>query len=447
MSTRGLMWYKNFAHSCWSMLEVFRIQTVRPDRFLTETVESMLSAIRDIAGLDLLPLQEQDGPHLGGAIELIHACAEFVDTLTSHEWIDKARDSCVQSLQHYVLTAIALLHAHASNDLASQFHLRVEPRYKMRSGKSATTAPDEAWRAIMAASSDIQLDARALYQLATTRNGDLTIVGALALLAHVIAESPESVNLGTSHSPVGALQELYPGIIAGITGRLGLTTGEDEPLFVAWWLIDGAVKRREAIDDELIFVLVEYLGAISSHSQVSNIRFAAFRLLTYMLKELVQREEILLMILKDLVCDCPFEPMQVASITLVRELVLHKMDQKQNSILLSPLFRLELATPMFDGSATKFLTDPSLELERFVDMYLRIVMEKLSILYLLLARDERDLTQTKANFASTKATFVDPLRQLMGTWLNQEGLSMSHVLDLEMLKASLDRVDSILERT
>jgi hypothetical protein len=69
---------------------------------------------------------------------------------------------------------------------------------------------------------------------------------------------------------------------------------------------------------------VQLLGSQASLSPSAETRFLAFRLLSTLVLG-TEKEEIQLMIIKDLIEDCPYPQMRVAGISLLREVVAHKM--------------------------------------------------------------------------------------------------------------------------
>jgi hypothetical protein len=65
---------------------------------------------------------------------------------------------------------------------------------------------------------------------------------------------------------------------------------------------------------------------LAATSPLPWIRFTAFRFLSQLIKHSrADREHVQLMLLKDLVVDCPFESMRIAAIGILREVVIDKI--------------------------------------------------------------------------------------------------------------------------
>lgn len=77
-------------------------------------------------------------------------------------------------------------------------------------------------------------------------------------------------------------------------------------------------------------LFVQLFAALSSLSPSPPIRSLAFKLLSTVTIRSTTKDEIQLMIISDLIKDCPHEQMRVAVIGLLRELLVTKFAQVSN---------------------------------------------------------------------------------------------------------------------
>lgn len=130
--------------------------------------------------------------------------------------------------------------------------------------------------------------------------------------------------------------------------------GVQEALFWAWWCVEGAIRGpgSTGVAEEVLFPLIEVcpgfslslfhfkatltpaqpaqlLSTVSALSPDPATRFLAFRLLSTLVIDGTAQEETQLMLLKDLVDDCPFEAMRVAALGLLQEVLLRKFQVRQ----------------------------------------------------------------------------------------------------------------------
>lgn len=188
------------------------------------------------------------------------------------------------------------------------------------------------------------------------------------------------------------------------------------------------------------------------------------------------------MVLKDLAEDCPFEQMRVASVGLLREVVASKFDRLVSlsvflgearidllgeqeldsqepstpltdrpsvleppvpftSLFLSPLLLAELSSTLLRFDSVDLLTPPPtrepIDVTSFIKTHSKSTMEKLSLLYLLLARDEGDLV----------SCLVDLLRPMLIFFLADD--RPCHTSDNRTVVplAASTRVDTVAHRS
>ncbi|KAK4052811.1 hypothetical protein OIV83_002098 [Microbotryomycetes sp. JL201] len=315
------------------------------------------------------------------APEILKTGAKLVQALSESNWIEPNRDRCLDLLRSFLLNLTAVLHIYVRSNLARGFLSKTEPRYTLQNGSQATQQSGRAWSSVM--------DGECLFGNRSLRQD----------LEHVRPLTLSSLLLYTE-------------------GR----ASPDEPLFLLSYIMQGIECNKQHLEDEDVFVLVEFLSAVSSQSQDVDIRFSAYRLLVRIVTRLVRKDEIVMMVLRDLVLDCPYGPMRAASVSLVREVVAHKFEKAEPSILLSPLFWHELGSHLFKSPQ---------ETEDERNSWSR-TLETLSLLYFLLARDKLDLIQIE---------LIEPLRRY--TLITSPEGDASYA-SLDILRASLDRLDSVI---
>ncbi|KAM0786914.1 hypothetical protein ACM66B_002338 [Microbotryomycetes sp. NB124-2] len=404
-----------------------RIKTQKPNMFLSSAIDSVISAMRVLASTG----------HSFTAI--LQVSAKFAQSLAKSSWVEPTRQQCLNLLQRFLLQTVALVHAGMPSGLAHRFLISIEPKYQLppsapQAAEEDSQATDQAWLATTAlAQEHLELNTAALVQLARDHAVNDEGIAAVVLLAHIVAERQAELHPIGNTSFVQDLADTRPLIMASLLLHTEGTINADEPLFLLSYVLRGVERSRETLEDEDVFLIVEFLSAVSSQSQDVNIRFAAYRQLAAILTRLIEKEEVLVMVLRDLVLECPYEPMRAASISLIREVMAHKFAQSRDSILLSPLFWHELGTQLFKAPPQDEAINLQVELSR--------LQEILSLLYLLLGRDKLDLTRTKSKMPQIWAKLLEPVRARMSNWSNDREVGP---LTVEMLQASLDRIGSVL---
>ncbi|ORY74736.1 hypothetical protein BCR35DRAFT_306523 [Leucosporidium creatinivorum] len=451
-----------------------RIKTVRPANFLSSAVEQILGAIASLVESGAFAAAGEDGDE--GQIlaaGILEALTSFIDSFEDDTWLQPARETGLPLLKTLLLSTVARLHSHLSVSLAQTYFVAAYPRYRIP-GRDASVHPSltRSWDAALDTSKRLAFSPPALFAVATSKpspsTDPISSLGAFILLTHVLASSsnlrPSILGDNSSVLFSKTLRLLMSAFGAGEPGET-IKVSEDEALFWAWWCVQGAVREGEELDESVLFSLVELLSTFSSLSPNPSSRFLAFRLLTTVVLRGTEKEEVQLMILQDLIEDCPFEQMRVASIGLLREVVAGKFQLKEQnslssatgndagrptpSLFLSPLLLDELFNALLRFDPVDLLAPPPSSTAEpvtaavFLETHAKSTMEKLSLIYFLFARDQDDLTTIHATLSTTEQLFLSPLRVALRSWLieAEQRSELGQVLELEILKGAVERVD------
>lgn len=138
------------------------------------------------------------------------------------------------------------------------------------------------------------------------------------------------------------------------------------------------------------------MSTVAALSPDPSRRFLAFRLLTTLILQGTEDEAIQLMLLKDLIEDCPYEPLRVAAIGILREVLVAKFAKEDDkSIFVSPVLLDELGKTLLRFEPASLLDGDELGAEDFCEGgQAKATMEKLTFLYFLLAKDKHDQVST-----------------------------------------------------
>lgn len=149
------------------------------------------------------------------------------------------------------------------------------------------------------------------------------------------------------------------------------------------------------------------MSTLSSLSPNPETRFLAFRLVSSLIvTHTAKREEIQLMLLRDLIENCPFDQMRVAAMGILRDVltlsfaVRHSFNSSavttlkavqqtsKPSLYKSPLLLRELGPTILRFQPNGLLDSSALDMADFLAAHSRSTIEKLGTLYLLLVKDK-----------------------------------------------------------
>ncbi|GJN93038.1 hypothetical protein Rhopal_006083-T1 [Rhodotorula paludigena] len=263
--------------------------------------------------------------------------------------------------------------------------------------------------------------------------------------------------------------------------RLGVESpaarlSDDVVLFWLWHGVEEVLARApsKTLDGELIFNLIDLLTPLAALSPSSQTRFLSFRLISRLLTHgctlpaapTLEGETLQLALLAQLVRECPVPSLRVASVGLVKEVVLSKLSLPEShpSLFLAP--SSFLSTPL--GTSLLSLDPPQLErtdAEAFVHGEAQQALgarERLSLWFVLLKREGAvERTGLGAHLGALRAQLVDPLKAQLAHWLDAparvtalsdnaggEGpreLDPGTVLELQLVSELVGRVDEAVK--
>lgn len=436
-----------------------RIRTANPGKFISAAGDSISNTIGRLSDAGAFEEIVEAGPAEG----VLRAIATLVRTLAPSPWVEKAKEICVAELQRLLLTTVAALHLALPAGIAESFFLSKYSRYRIP-GRTSTPFASfvDVWTAVGLAADSITLHPRILLSTSilsfssASLESVVTSLGSFILLTHRLAASPSSPDAFGSSSPSQLLQETLPILMLALSGGDSQEcgggakgVGVDEALFWTWWCVEAAVQAPGAhgVDEGVLFTLVELLSTMASLSSSPSTRFLAFRLVSTLIVDAAPQEETQLMLLKDLIEDCPFDPMRIAALSLLQEVLVRKFqDPATFSLFTSPLLLRELGDSFLRCDA--LLVDSSAVVDRddFMEHHQRLTVQKLALGYFLLVRD-RDGTvglRTPHILDEAKRQFWGPLRTQVDEWLRGTGDAAAGRMELELLSDGLGRIEEVL---
>ncbi|SGY73661.1 BQ5605_C005g03311 [Microbotryum silenes-dioicae] len=421
-----------------------RIKTAKPSRFLETATASVTSILRIHCAIH--PVTASD------AVVLAKMVVDFTETIiTKTTWSDAQQQECHVLLRSHLFETAFNLALFFPVSLAETYFYSQVPHRRIPHRATPTLDPlvQQAWSTLIDFVRDrFYLELAQLFALAPSNRG------AFELFIQVLARDPEDrIWVKTmGEDPEGDLNNgVYSrllrktlGLLIGIAREGSSGQGRvDEALFWLWWCVQGAAQEGEVVDEEVFFPLVEIISTLTSLSPAPSRRFIAFSLLTTLVLDLVPTEATQILSLKDLIETCPYSSLRSASIGILRKVLLRKfnevdklrngIDQEKGGLWLSPLLLIEFEELFKIGpfDLNKF--------EEADEDRTKTIHEQLSLLYLLLSRDEADQTGIWKGFAKVEEEFLRPLRKRMA---REEA---GGVLGWGVLEVGLERVDTVVE--
>ncbi|KAK7028318.1 hypothetical protein R3P38DRAFT_2525446 [Favolaschia claudopus] len=263
----------------------------------------------------------------------------------------------------------------------------------------------------------------------------------LVLFAHAKTVPP---NVDIYH----VLSFLLPIIVASIQINRNL----DEVLsLLLQWLHPTHFPSAQQLSPDISGPLSALLPTLASAHPDSDTRHQAFRILSRVLS--LTPPELRLQILKDLVTDTEFPQMRVAAVGLVKEAILEALTQAQHagkatSVFASPICLQVFGPILFRSDPIDLFSRPGLTIDDLEDsMEPSRLVECLSLYYILLLRDNLNLTGVRDQISNIEKTLLTPLRGVLTRWMDDTSLSGEHmhaIMPLVSLKTSVERVDSAI---
>ncbi|GAA5900067.1 hypothetical protein JCM5296_002046 [Sporobolomyces johnsonii] len=451
------------------------IKAKRPLNFVSAAVETLISALTHVVRDGAFPPPKRGSQDEGSAeldelaLDVFEGVLHFIEKLMESEFLqkdDKDWQMSILNFQALLESTVGLFHEYAALELASSFFLSRYPRYRQPSYRDFSSPRREGlWQRIC----------QSLFQ---SLNYDLSHIlrgsrppaqktGSFVLLVHYLALYPgtKSTDFGDA-SPNDLLSTTMGLIRAPFQGEVAVQLGEDETLFWMWWCVEKQLQLTldEGVEETVLFPLVEILSSLSALSPVPQTRWLAFRLLSHLVVNGVGSpsypgsEQTQLVLLKELVEECTFDPLRVAAVGLVKEVMMDKFqraasDPAFTSLFLSPLFFQELAPTLFRFDPSDLLTNRlnDLSAEEFAEKHHRGVVQKLGLCYFLLVRDRENKTgiHSPSSLASTETYFLAPLRAQLARWLDGDGsasLDLPTRMDLQVVREAMGRVDEAVAK-
>ncbi|GAA5837003.1 hypothetical protein JCM9279_007729 [Rhodotorula babjevae] len=446
---------------------LIRIKTKRPLPFLDSAVKQLRSAMTDIArqgpfmppGPASTTLGEADEGDLL-AVELLRVVLLFVRNV--HPWVvssagdDRAvHDKALAPFNDFLHDSVALLHPFVPNSVALEFFFSRFPVYRRPGPRPASTASEVVWELAESVLHMLRVRPASLAKTVTsTASSRSSRLGALVLLAHMVAAHPSVAPDQLEHT-VDALLVATLDIIRARQSDPLLRVADDETLFWLWWCVEQQLELEEPFGNDLLFDLVEVVTPLASLSPNPQTRFLAFRLLARLVTtadgDTIAGEATQVNLLEQLVVDCPAPSLRAASVGLVKEVLLSKLElpPASSSLFLDGSF---FSSPLGDAL---LLFDPpdvtldTLEATEFVEQHRAGVMERLSLLFVLLKRDQQNRTgiADPPVLANLRSRSLGPLRAQLAKWpaVPTDTKDSEAVLDAG-LRLELDLVGELLDR-
>ncbi|GAA5902279.1 hypothetical protein JCM8208_007248 [Rhodotorula glutinis] len=446
-----------------------RIKTKRPVPFLESAIKQMRSVMTDIIRLSPFtstgPASSTSGPRREGdplAEELLRAVVLFVRNV--YAWVvvsagaGRAAQDTALSLFHLFLDdAVALMHPFVLVNVASSFFFSRFPTYRRAGPPPAATASQLVWELVESVLHMLRVNPSSLAKTATSRDSPRPgRLGALVLLAHMVAAHPGIApkQLG---QPVEVLLVESLDILRAGRADPPLQLAEDEALFWLWWCVEQQLELEAPFVDDLLFDLVEIVTPLASLSPDPQTRFLAFRLLARLVTtadgDTIDGEATQVNLLEQLVIDCPAPSLRAASVGLVKGVLLQKLELSPSSpsvFLHGAFFSSAL------GDALLHLDPVDLDLNvlessAFIEQHRAGVMERLSLLFVLLKRDQQNRTgvANPSVLANMRSGLLDPIRAQLDKWSSAPAggagdggaVGAGRALELDLVGELLGRVE------
>ncbi|BGP10754.1 hypothetical protein JCM10049v2_006646 [Rhodotorula toruloides] len=357
-------------------------------------------------------------------------------------------------------------------DIAAELAGEAYPQMSDRFTRTEEPDVRETWRLAVFATSCLHDDAPRLLYRANDSEAPLVLrLGQFVMALHVLSvEKPRSAMSYQMPAPIGSEFEPSLPLLREVIGHPELRLGEDELLFWLWWVV--ALRPRQLLSDimplETAYSILEILTPLAAQSPSPPNRFLAYTLLDYLISDfdrvypgstghIVEGEAAQMAVLRVLAVECPFANMRDAAVGLVKNVVLAKLDSSKgeeslflsDTLFASPLGHSLLSafppSPSSSSDASPTAT-PSMSAEEFVEQYHRGVMERLSLVYVLLKRDTANRTHiaSPSTLERIQSSLLDPLSSLFDSWSSSSSSSTSldtaTDLELDLMRDLLERV-------
>ncbi|GAA5995645.1 uncharacterized protein JCM10292_005298 [Rhodotorula paludigena] len=466
-----------------------RLSTKQPHRFLEPAVEtltiSLMRLVEEGAFVPPPPASTSASPAPEGDVlpcRVLRSILSFLRVLPPiFHSLGPPHENLLQSL---LCTAVALLHPYLPTGLAQNFFYSRFPAYRRTDFQPEVTEAEQVWRDTYAKSSRFALPSL-LETVCSSAHPVLLRVGGLVALAHLVAADSAFTANRLDQDSATTLYRTLDIIRAGLESPAARLS-DDVVLFWLWHGVEGALASAptKTLDSELIFYLIDLLTPLAALSPSPQTRFLSFRLISRLLTHgctppaapTLEGETLQLALLAQLVRECPVPSLRVASVGLVKEVVLSKLslpraEAKQASQPSHPSLFLApssfLSTPL--GTSLLSLDPPQLErtdAEAFIHGEAQQALgarERLSLWFVLLKREggvER-MGLGGAHLGALRAQLVDPLKAQLAHWLDAparvtassdnaggEGpreLDPGTVLELQLVSELVGRVDEAVK--
>jgi len=202
-----------------------------------------------------------------------------------------------------------------------------------------------------------------------------------------------------------------------------------------------------SLSHEIMLPLCDILPSVASTHPDPLIRHQTFRVLSLLLAS--GNPQLRFQHLVEYTRDSEYPQMRVASVGLVKEALLQALSRPEarDNVFLSPLF-LRTFGPILFRPDPPDLFSSALTFKEFQETNEpRRLVECLSLYYVLLLRDERNLTKIRDKdvLKSIESSLLRPLRNNVDRWMSEPEFGQSHLHDITpivSLKISLERVDA-----
>ncbi|GAA5921093.1 hypothetical protein JCM3775_004088 [Rhodotorula graminis] len=447
-----------------------RVKAKRPLPFLESAVKQMRSAMTDVARQSpfVAASTTSGARHHGDPLAqgLLRAVVLFLRNVSawivsSAEGDRAAQDTALALFKTYLYDAVALLHPSMPVDIASTFFFARFPTYRRPGPPSSPTASQLVWELVESVLHMMRINPSSLVNTVLSRDAPRpSRLGALVLLAHTVAANPRIASLQLGRPVEGLLAESLD-VLRAAQADPPLRLAEDEAMCWLWWCVEQQLELEKPYNVDLLFDLVEIVTPLASLSTDPQTRFLAFRLLTRLVTtadgDTVDGEATQVNLLEQLVVDCPAPSLRAASVGIVKEVLLQKLDLPPSStslFLSGTFFSSPLGNALLDLDPSGLAVD-ALEPSAFVEQHRAGVMERLSLLFVLLKRDQQNRTgiADPSALANLRRRLLGPLRAQLVKWLTASAggpgggtaAEAGLALELELVGELLGRVEEAVQ--
>ncbi|GEM10902.1 hypothetical protein Rt10032_c12g4919 [Rhodotorula toruloides] len=410
-----------------------RIATKRFRQFTEPACEATLSALSYLAA--------EGAFHHSGTLDAESPATDYLASLVFRQvsslvsamerpiGLGEMEPLATEPLRTLFYETAGRLHSFFSLHLAADVAVEMYPHARERFTRAEEPEMRETWLHATVAAASLRDNAPMLLVEATADSeAPLALrLGKFVTALHLIAIfKPRSITDDHMPWPFGSPYEKSLPFLREAIQHSELRLGEDELLFWLWWVVVSRPRRYpwDIMPLEMAFSILEILTPLAAQSPSPVTRFLAYTLLDHLVTSfddlgpsssghLVEGEAAQMALLRVVVVECPFVNMRDAAVGLVKKVVLSKLDSDSESLFLSDaLFSSPLghsiltAFPPSPTSASSPSTIPSMTAGDFVEHHHRGVMERLSLVYVLLKRD----TANRVRLLSFPSLLLYPAR-------------------------------------